>query len=90
MSSRSKTCEQCGRQFYSRLGYILCEHCINMALYGYDPDEDDEHTSGYSARSFREINAKLLEECRQADSCGKSYGNYKADIRRWLKDGFRK
>lgn len=90
MSSRSRTCAQCGKKFYNRLGYILCEHCINIALYGYDPCEDDtDHTSDYDDKSFEEINKKLLVDCRRADACGKSYGYYTTAARRWKENGFR-
>lgn len=78
-----KTCVECGQEFFSRSACIICERCINITMYGYDPraNLDEPHTSHYADKTFKQLNKKLLEECHMADACGKSYGYYKADIR---------
>ena len=87
MSGGRHVCAECGVEFYSRSSYIMCERCINIAMYGYNPIDETEHTNDYYCKTFRQLNEKLLNECHAADACGKSYGYYKADIRRILRDG---
>ena len=89
MDKQKKICVECGKYVEMRNNYILCDHCRNVIMMGYDPEEkyNEVHTSDYYNKPFKQINANLLEECRRADACGKSYGYYKADNRRILKDG---
>lgn len=83
MSTVKITCSECGIEFTSRSSAIICESCLNKTFLGYDVKEREAepHTSMYSWKSFKEVNAALIEDCKRAKACGKSYGYYKADIR---------
>lgn len=83
MGAGTRVCVECGKSFYSHSSYIICDHCRNIIMLGYDVDEKTKvpHNDDYTGRSFKQVNTGLLEECRRADRCGKSYGYYKADIR---------
>ena len=74
---RNKTCTECGCDFYSLSGYVICDRCREIIMLGYSTKEK----SGYIPRgsTFAKANKQLIEDCIAAKKAGKSYGQYKAD-----------
>lgn len=64
-----KLCTRCGVEFISDTPDRICKDCKSLKR----------------MPSYTQINARLLEDCRNADKLGISYGVYKASEKIWVR-----